>query len=351
MIKHTPELDSFRAYAAMSVVAAHHLPWELLPLPHLLYGRMGVTAFFVLSGFLITSILLGYAAKVESGASTYYDAWKTFFVRRALRIFPLYFLALALFGLGLNHFRAPGDVWWHVTYTSNLGQAFFNQNFGGFNHFWSLCVEEQFYMLWPLLILSVGTNRAMLLVQITIAISLATTLLFVFNDLDGKQIAYSPVGVNSLALGLGAFLACMRSKAGQLSHFSNYLLGIAVIVFAAASFLPDKTLSGGQQLALHDSAWAYICFYLVYVCTTREIRFLRNKATMWLGKISYGIYVYHMLISVFLWYFFNALELDRNAHPYLDASVSIILSISLATVSYYLFEVHFLKLKSKLAPD
>jgi peptidoglycan/LPS O-acetylase OafA/YrhL len=152
-----PELDGLRAVAAFAVLVGHLYPRSTWVVDGFHFGRFGVDLFFILSGFLIVNILLQGRAGIERGRSLA-GQLKNFYVRRVLRIFPLYFGILLVFGV-LRYGTVPSQFWWHATYTSNYGTALYGINFGNFEHFWSLCVEEQFYLVIPLSVLALPPRK------------------------------------------------------------------------------------------------------------------------------------------------------------------------------------------------
>jgi len=163
-----PALDGLRGIAILMVMLFHFVyldptrvlgPFGLIGL-YLRYGYTGVNLFFVLSGFLISGILL------DAKSEPHY--FRNFYARRILRIFPLYYgyliVALVLgrafsyYGSTTLRLEAQSQVWlW--TYTSNLCEAFHQHYFDMFRHFWSLAVEEQFYLVWPVVILLAPRRR------------------------------------------------------------------------------------------------------------------------------------------------------------------------------------------------
>ena len=143
--KHVSALDGVRAIAILAVFGYHalssHRVYGRWAVVH--YGTYGVDAFFVLSGFLITLRLFSLTARHELAPRA---RWRTFFLRRCARIFPLYYLTLALmpfFGPKLGMVLKPEEWPWLVTYTANVKTAL-ERRWVGPAHFWSLCVEEQF---------------------------------------------------------------------------------------------------------------------------------------------------------------------------------------------------------------
>jgi peptidoglycan/LPS O-acetylase OafA/YrhL len=147
---HFKQIDSLRAIAVTMVFLYHWLPSVVLFQDwHL--GSLGVSVFFVLSGFLITKILLTEKEKIDNNKQTLANAFKLFYTRRTLRIFPIYYLLL-LFLFALNFQEVRSEILWHVTYSSNV-LYYLNGNFSnGLSHLWSLCVEGQFYLVWPILL-------------------------------------------------------------------------------------------------------------------------------------------------------------------------------------------------------
>ncbi len=181
-VRYMPQLDALCALAVFAVWIEHwgikeRRGFNLIP-----WGQLGVWLFFVLSGFLITGILLRAKEGVErsrsagagnGGGDTLWGATKNFYARRFLRILPIYYLALfaTIFLLHIPDMRHL--FWWHLTYTTNIRVAF-SDSLGKFPdqggiHFWTLAVEEQFYLLWPALILLVPRRHLVKTIFITLA--------------------------------------------------------------------------------------------------------------------------------------------------------------------------------------
>ena len=153
--EHLDQLDTLRAFAVTAVLIRHFWP-ELQP--GLDLGARGVHLFFALSGFLITGILLRSRALVEDSGRGSGLAIRRFYIRRFLRIFPIYYLVLAVtWALGVPDVRS-GMVW-HLAYGSNVLFAIQNRWPQTTSHLWSLSVEEQFYLIWPLLMFLVPRRQ------------------------------------------------------------------------------------------------------------------------------------------------------------------------------------------------
>lgn len=150
-----PQLDALRFFAVAGVAWSHWLPESTFGLP----VQTGVQLFFVLSGFLITGILLDLKpASLTPTADSRPHLLRIFYLRRVIRIFPLFYLTV-LFAAWFNISHTRTDYLWHLSYLSN---TYFIQMQGwprGIAHFWSLAVEEQFYLFWPLLVLYLRTDR------------------------------------------------------------------------------------------------------------------------------------------------------------------------------------------------
>src|SRR5687768_3549383 len=164
-----PQLDGLRAFAVVAVAISHWTPrfiHEALP-----WGT-GVQLFFVLSGFLITGILL--RSRPADLGITMGTALRIFYTRRVLRIFPVYYAVLAfalLWGVGTIDHTWP----WHVSYLSNVYFSFHEHGpaiSDPYLHLWSLSVEEQFYLLWPFVVLVAGRRALTIILYTSIAASL-----------------------------------------------------------------------------------------------------------------------------------------------------------------------------------
>lgn len=352
-MKHSEQLDGYRGIAVIFVVTAHYgrfLKDTLID--NLDLGRLGVVGFFVLSGFLITQILLGYRNLIDSNELTANRALKIFLLRRSLRIFPLYFGSLLFFGYVLGNTNIQESMLWHVSYTSNFGQAL-GYNFNNANHFWSLCVEEQFYILWPLLILFTPDHIIHKRLRAVLGLSLCAGLLLVMYSPTVKFSALLPFGGPFFALTLGGLLAFRFTK-NEYSHENRKMHG-GILYGAAIPAMFFVTLFGdyiiGQlEVFLRDIAFAVICYEIISKILADSYQSLAFTPLRWIGKISYGIYVYHLLITVLFPQIFSRIGLSRTSAPLLTFVLEFLIVVAIAAVSYYLFEQHFLRLKDRFSP-
>jgi peptidoglycan/LPS O-acetylase OafA/YrhL len=354
---HIPALDGIRGLAILLVTiyrfAGTHedgsAPRWLLPV--LEFGTHGVDLFFVLSGFLITGIL--FDAKGES------HYFRNFYARRTLRIFPLYYGTLALvlvglplLGLGTAWLTATGDIsslWW---YGSNVMMSASGEwTFGGLNHFWSLCVEEHFYLVWPLVIFACSRTTAM---RVCIAAFLASA---------GGRVLWMLAGGNGVAaevftlfrldaLCAGAFIALAARGPDGLTKMIPWARG--VLVATGLLLLPLIAL---RMRLLTVPTTLYACFFAAFivlaVASAKQgwLSFLgKSKLLLWLGKYSYGMYVYQNLLLVGFASFFTAGTLANLTGSAVIGRIGFILVMSLLTaaiawVSWHAFEKRWLAWK------
>ena len=351
-MKYVREIDGLRALAVLLVMLQHWLGnshW----INHFNNGLIGVTFFFTLSGFLITSILLN--QKEYSLTSSIYAKLKTFWIRRVLRIFPIYYFVIAIL-LILNFQEVRTQIIYFISYTQNYLFINNTENHGYLIHFWSLAIEEQFYIFWPLLILLVPKKRIiLLLISITI---LGISFRFIFENNLGP-FSISPANYHLLGsidlFGYGALLAFLQlNKENSIKHYLLLILtflGIALL-FSFWNYV-DHILSVGL-----------VSFFIILIVSTFKIRLisilLGNRIIVYFGKISYGLYIYHYFMYP-LNHFLHNWAINNNVripglnilvfpefdNLYLRFIHYFILVIIVASISFYFIEKPFLKLKNK----
>lgn len=362
-----PSLDGIRGIAIILVLLQNLQ--EGLPLDfvggHLFgivrqTGWVGVQLFFVLSGFLITDGLLR-----SQGAANYY---RSFYARRTLRIFPLYYATLAvLFVLlplvGAQPARLAETAHnqaWYWLYLSNWAQPLGYGVFG-LAHFWSLAVEEQFYLVWPFVMRRIAPSR---LVRITLAIALAALVIRVAMRLAGAapDMVYQFTVCRMDALALGACVAALLrvevARAWFMARVSHLYLAagslLAITFLVTRGFAVDDL----STQTLGDSAlsvgFAIAVLAAVLVDRGRPMqRLLSLRALRFMGKYSYGIYVIHLPLHAFLGAALagalGLATLRAGALYYLLVLSGI--SIACAVVSYHVLERPFLRMKKRFAPD
>ncbi len=366
-----PALDGLRALAIVAVFLDHYgggshggLVLNLLNRVRL-YGWMGVDLFFVLSGFLITGILYD-----TLGDSKYF---RRFFARRSLRIFPIFYavfaLLLLLTPLTLYQWRAG-----HLLFLLYLGNLIGNYDFSYYgivahrfpdakaeiSHFWSLCVEEQFYLLWPVVVFALRRRR---LIVVAILLSIVAAFLRLALYLHGGAHAVDqwgarmlPTRMDSLLIG-GTLALLLRGRfADAVQRSCKWLL-----LFGGAATLVIVSLDGPRRDLLFSfilySVLAIACAGLVG-CTLRPesvcYRLFNLTPLRILGKYSYGFYVYHLLFQrlwidllIILGVRFHSLALAGTIALTLNFAVT----FAVSKLSYDCFESRFLRYKRHFEYD
>lgn len=286
-----PQLDALRAFAVAAVIYSHWLPNDYhLGLP---LGAAGVQLFFVLSGFLISGILLR--------CRQFGNPWvtlKAFYARRFLRIFPLYYLVL-LTAFIFNVTPIRETFVWHVTYLSNLYFFLYHKSHGPFIHFWSLAVEEQFYLVWPTVLLFVPKRflLAAVLGLISIGVLSQSLLLFLFPD---TLIFGVLPNSNFDALGLGALIALAQQRPVLSKLFPFAVIGIPLFAIAFALRMLE------YRLPFHGKIEHYFMLLSFTWLVSQALRgfagpvgvVLTLPPLLYLGRISYGLYIIHNFAPV-----------------------------------------------------
>lgn len=365
MRTHFPALDGLRALAILLVIPhnADMLSGPLNPIEFVgglvvHAGWIGVQLFFVLSGFLITGNLLD-----TRGSDNYFSS---FFGRRALRILPLYFAVLLItFVLAPllvqmpPDFRATqGNQVWLWTFLSNWTQPF-DGSVSGFTHFWSLAVEEQFYLIWPFVVWRSKPESLLRFCGIVVlAAMIARETLIVLGYPADALYMFTICRMDALALGAGA-AAALRIPAlrDYLERCTRRIALAAIFVMVLAAVL-THTFSAhdvnDQTVGYTLIAFAFALLILLAVLPTRgmlatALKPLNSTLLRLVGRYSYGMYVFHLPLMVF----FGAPAVHRlvaevtPAVSFAYAFTMILLSFVLAALSYELFERHFLRLKSR----
>lgn len=336
------QIDSLRCIAAFMVIMTHYL--ALVNFRWLSFGAHGVQVFFVISGFLITSILL----EQKDLAVKKTIIVKNFIIKRALRIFPIYYLVIILFSIlslcGLWAWNR-GEGIYYYTYTTNI--LFYLQGTGGvqLNHVWSLAVEEQFYIVWPWLLLFFPKGKEWMLIVLVIALSLG------YKMTSGNP-NYGFLTISSFdTLGMGALLAYFV-KTGKIASMkplwlTKYLSWILILLIVLYFWVLNLNLAfSGKINDLVILCFSSLFVYGCYVGFKDWLGWILNLNFMkYLGKISYGLYLYHKFIPYFIQIAANKLKLHVNM--YVEIVLSLGLTITVAHFSYNLIEKRFIKLKEK----
>lgn len=374
LLGHMPVLDGVRGLAILMVLVFHFVgntlpstPVERVIVSVTNYGSYGVELFFVLSGFLITGILY------DAQNKPHY--FRNFYIRRVLRIFPLYYGVLALVFIVaplIPQLQGPTldylvdrQAWaWLYAVNIYIGRTG-DWSFSYLDHFWSLAIEEHFYLFWPLVVFLLARRP-----RVLIAASLATSLGAMLARLIGSLVGLSwwttyvitPFRLDGLAL--GAFLAVIARQPGGLEWLVRVLPRLAAVLggLLAITFAWTILVSRqGLELVLPVRA-ALILMLLACLLVWALIapkrsatsRFFRSRSMVFLGTYSYGLYVYHHFISYYLTTNRTEVQLARllgshAAAVALQATLGASVSLAVAYVSYELFERRFLNLKRQFA--
>jgi peptidoglycan/LPS O-acetylase OafA/YrhL len=326
------------------------------------YGLLGVDLFFVLSGFLITGIL--YDSRTDPGY------FRSFYMRRVLRIFPLYYGVLAVVFLvvplipalrgseiaGLREHQAWAWLYGINVYLSIQGGWVLSY----IEHFWSLAVEEHFYFLWPLLVWLLGAKPRVLL-----GTALATAAVSFGARVAASLSGVSPVVTTVLtpfqldALCLGGFFAVLLRQPGGEAAVRRAILPIALSAGAVLVFqfglhrFSDFGLSmmRSVRLGVFRVLFAALLLWALFAPASSFVaRFFRSGPMIALGKYSYGLYVYHHFLSYYFVKHGTEFALARAVGSHtlavaVQAVGGMAVSMAVAWLSYEFFEKYFLQLK------
>ncbi|HTB53048.1 MAG TPA: acyltransferase [Ferruginibacter sp.] len=349
-MKYIRQLDGLRFLAIFFVLIQH---FATIIGQHMSAGYYGVELFFVISGFLITPILL-------KSDEPFISAYKKFIGRRTLRIFPIYYLTIVIL-LVLNYVYIKAYLIYFLTYTYNYAWDHFDIPINAVTHFWSLCVEEQFYLIWPFLVLGLR-NNIKVLKWVILAVIIFSTLQECATVITSIPFFIYPHGIaqqaNSLALGaLGAILFNENKIPIRLldSKWIEYSVFLLLMIF----LLTDYRLK------------FIVCplCSLFFILKTAHNGFLfkplnnllNNKLIIYIGSISYGIYVFHLpmehyfttyVFDPLIWHKinFNALgrfKIIRRNSWIVKFPLYSFISILLAHLSYKYFERPILSFKDR----
>ena len=375
--RHYPELDGLRGIAILLVLWWHSseialsvfVPSDSLSISYYYYsiiGATGVSLFFVLSGFLITGLLMDSAGDK--------NGLKYFYIRRFFRIFPLYYASLILFSvvsfICISEFNFQERILYYILYIQNFGFVFsndlpfINENWRFFDHFWSLAVEEQFYLVWPVFFLWVYRNinfsETIMIFIGLIVISVVTRYYMTLNGI--WQYAHISTISRVDALIMGAMVAyIMKLKPAifiDMQKFVRlYFPAITIILLVMLHYL---FLDGYLYLiyARYIILIADIYFVLLLVSVMGRHAsdgafqsFLCSGILRLIAKVSYGIYVFHILVYEILKYYL----LQYPSIGYWGFHLMLLfggggITFVISWLSYKYFEKPILLLKDKYAP-
>jgi peptidoglycan/LPS O-acetylase OafA/YrhL len=355
--QHIKALDGVRGIAILLVILFHY--------GYLGCGWIGVQLFFVLSGYLITSIL------IKDRGQSLKNYLKRFYWRRSVRIFPLYYLYLFVILAAFLLLKIPPafvDQWPYLfTYTYNVRHIL--PNYDGSElliHLWSLSVEEQFYLVWPLLVFMLATRRfKSLLVAIVIGVPLLRLLTSILLADAGRDplffgtVLYTITPFQIDAFAIGAIVATFkfpRLKNGSLIFAATVALAVALGLLAqlTSPVMPsDRVNSFGFPIHLlhhYEYVWGYSVLNIVAGLLillvdqgSDPLPFLKSAPLSFLGRISYGVYVYHYgVLAVFQKLFPTP---ERSLRSLILFVPYLAVTLLISYLSFRFFESRFLKLK------
>jgi peptidoglycan/LPS O-acetylase OafA/YrhL len=331
------QLDGLRAVAFLSVFVHHAFRVSLL--------WVGVDAFFVLSGFLITGILL----EMKASGGPFFGP---FYFRRAIRILPPYCIAIALSAMLFSF--DWGRIWyWYAFFAANIGESLGRGGGGVLQPFWSLAVEEQFYLVWPLIIYFVPLR---LLPRILIGTVVLAPLLRIFLTLISTThfpiYFLTPCRMDLLAAGglLAMYRTQIEERAPEFQRYSLYFgvacglafvcLGLSISSFRTSA---NSIIFNSVGYSLSAGFFTAMLAYLLVLKRGPVLWFLKRPEMVYLGKISYTMYLVHQIaidlvpssasIALLGTILFSALSWKFIEGPLLGSSKRILQRVALTAIS------------------
>jgi peptidoglycan/LPS O-acetylase OafA/YrhL len=331
-VRRISQLDGLRGLAVGLVIVDHSLPWFA-------GGGVGVNIFFVLSGYLITSLLLAEYEKTSRLRRG------MFYMRRALRLYPALVVMLGVTmligGIAIKSVLIAGS------YTSNLFMTFARYPVDPYGHTWSLAQEEQYYLLWPLLLplfIRAGRRASIIILTILAIGSAAWAQLAVHTVIDKSGsvtvAVFNPLWqAHGLLIGCALAFAIRHRSVPRARMLTNLGLTVCVVVTVAASATVGLHWAASWNLVSEFAAAAAIAG--MHNRAAGLARLLTLRPVLWIGERSYAIYLWHLPLILF------ALQHGYGRKGILAA---VALTVLAAAVSWRLVEQPFLRLKQRFEP-
>lgn len=357
-------LDGLRAISLLLVLFAHWAPLASLVLE---WGRSGLLIFFVISGFLITRILIDLAGRRSEAEGL--QLLKGFYGRRFFRIQPIYYLALVfVICIGLNS-AVREDVIYHIFFIQNLANALLRNDIGSYGPaapWWSLAVEEQFYVFWAPIVVFFRPKTWQLSLLGAFAVAIGWRAFAWYADLGQASVLVTFGNLDSLAAGATVAIIISRSRITPVlsRYFSAIMfIGIASICLLslteiAVGVLAYRTSFVGRVLAdvpVYMIASSLIFFLAIGKATT-PAKLLENRALVFIGKRSYGAYVYHQVVSYTFYFVMTPLLLEplfgvkTEFRGVAELCVFGAVTLLLAALSYKYIEQPIFRLRDRIYP-
>lgn len=348
--KHFHTFDAFRFFSFL-LVFLHHVPIPESSFMHFFAnsGGIGVGFFFVLSGFLITYILLN-EKLAEQRISL-----KNFFIRRILRIWPLFY-AMILFAfltpyiLEFFHFSSSEKGYnpnWLVSmsFLENYKMMFTNDfpNISPLRVMWSLCVEEHFYVIWGILFFFLPLKKIPYLIGFSILIANITRIIYYKFDIETLDVFSN---IDYFALGaIPAYIFLVRAEIlNKISQISTTLKQLFLLSTLIILFILSNIQLGIFSILIPTILGALFSIMILFTLSnTNSIQISDNFLFSRLGKYTYGLYLYHVIIINLLLQTIHFLPFEISWFAFV--TISLLLTIIISLLSYHLFEKQFLKLK------
>lgn len=367
--QHYQAIDGLRGLAVLLVLWFHssYFSYEMGPVDFegftriyyffSMLGQTGVDLFFVLSGFLITGILLDTAQNK--------DRLKNFYIRRALRIFPLYYMAMIVFlfylialkGESLFDFRVLS----HLLYIQNWSSGNSLDSFMLINHTWSLAVEEQFYLFWPILLFSFLRKSVKHLIALCVCVILFSFgLRYLMNELSYYKLAYfvTLCRLDGLVLGSLLSVVCLHYRQILYENRKYFLYGggLSFIILCWFFFTYATALNAHFTLIKYGLFLCSISYtsLVAYIFLSGNqnglVKFFSLELFRRFGRVGYGIYMFHAPVMILMAQFFLKYKLSYWENHIVLFLIGLSVSYALALLSYTYFEKPILSLKDKYAP-
>lgn len=352
-LSYLPQLDGLRALAALGVLVQHFFPQGNIFVSTVPLGDLGVRLFFVLSGFLITGILLNARTGIRSGRITIATTAWHFYIRRFLRLLPVFYVSL-IFGLIVSE-ELRQYVWWFIFYLQNIHYAILGDfSFGP--HLWTLAVEEQFYLLWPLLIFFIPDKLLFLTMVLTMVLGVGSRLVLIGLDFTHFQASMlTPSHLDTL--GAGGVLAILYAQKNLVGgrYFRNLWM-FFLTGFTALFVVLTAKLAGFPSTVEFILGELGAGLVFMWVIGNAAIGFrgllgwvLDMSFLQYLGKISYGLYVYHWFVPNIALTIAERTGVEVPASEWVQFMLYSTISVCIAMVSWHVMEQPILALKKKFS--